>query len=402
MPRKKVLPKFKYTIRKPNGTLFVRYPNHILKTVVWRKVEIETQEEVTRIIEKLKSEQARSVRELGVPARCDKFFDYWLDSIKNNVTERTLKTREGVVRLYLKPNLGYFELSEIKPVQLLMIYQAMLDKGLQPITVRTVHRIAFSIFKEAVNLELINANPVSKVRPPRLVDNLKVKVMTPDEVKRFLTECRKHPHGIIFEFALETGMRPQEYLALRWSDIDLRKQTAQVVRALVYDRAGGGYYFKEPKTKNSRRTIPLSKQMCEKLLEHQNRQKRYVQEIHERIRRKEKPSREYRKEINKQWLENHKTLNLVFPSQSFTPFKDINLGLRYFKPIAKKIGLDKTVSTYSLRHTCCSLLLAAGVNVKVVSERLGHASSAFTLDVYGHVLSGQQENATEAISNILY
>lgn len=402
MPRRKQLPKFKYTVRKPGGSLFVRYPNRLLKTMVWRKVEIETQDEVNKILDKLKAEIAAQTRDSGIPERCDGFFDFWLVSIKNNVAERTLKTREGVVRLYLKPQLGYFELSEIKPVQFLMIYQTMLDKKLSPLTIRAVHRVAFSIFKEAVNLDLIPNNPVSRVRPPKLTDNLKVKVMSKAEVDRFLIECRKHPHGIIFEFALETGMRPQEYLALRWTDIDLKKRTAQVVRALVYDRKGGGYYFKEPKTKKSRRTIPISAQMCDKLLEHQRRQKIYIQELHERIRRKSKPSREYRKEFNKKWLENHKELNLVFPSKEFTPFRDINLGKRYFKPIAAAAGLDKDLTPYSLRHSCFSLMAAAGVNIKVVSERAGHSGVGTTLEIYTHVFDGQQTEATDKIAGVLY
>ncbi len=68
--------------------------------------------------------------------------------------------------------------------------------------------------------------------------------MNEAQMKRFLAECQNSKHGIIFEFALETGMRPQEYLALRWDDIDLEKRKAEVTRALVYDRRGGGFYFK--------------------------------------------------------------------------------------------------------------------------------------------------------------
>ncbi len=62
----------------------------------------------------------------------------------------------------------------------------------------------------------------------------------------------------------------------------------------------------------------------------------------------------------------------------------------------------KTVRLYDLRHTCCTLLLAAGVNVKVVAERLGHASAAMTLDVYGHVLPGMQEQATAALEREIF
>jgi integrase len=78
------------------------------------------------------------------------------------------------------------------------------------------------------------------------------------------------------------------------------------------------------------------------------------------------------------------------------------LGRRYFKKIAEKIGLDKSVALYALRHTCATLLLSANVNPKIVSERLGHASIALTLDTYSHVLPGMQESATETLTEVLY
>ena len=401
MPRRKQPATFKYTTRK-NGVLFVRYPIPNLKHPVWRKVTVETQDEVNRIIGDLKNDYVRRVTDSALPTRCDKFFAFWLDLIKNRVSERTLQNRESVIRLYLKPALDYFDLSEARPVQFEMIYSKMIQNNLHPQTVRKVHAVASSIFKEAVNLDLIKSNPVTRTRPPKIHATDKVKVMSLPEVKRFLAECSKSPVGIIFEFALETGMRPQEYLALRWSDVDLKKRVASVTRALVYDRKGGGYYFKEPKTKKSRRTIPLSKQMCEKLLEHQTIQKRYIQTIHERIRRRAKPSREHRKEINKQWLENHRRLDLVFPSKEFTPWKDVNLGKRHFKPLAEAAGLDASLTTYSLRHSSISLLLASGVNIKVIAERAGHSSTSFTMDTYVHLIGNQIEAATDKLASVLY
>lgn len=401
MPRRKVPARFKYTGRKGDD-LYVKFPLPGLKYPVWRKCVPETQERVNEIIAHIKNDIARRVADSAIPDRCDNFFRFWLSWIKNRVSERTLQNREAVVRLYLLPALGFFALNEVKPVQLAMIYDQMLAGGLSPVTARKVHAVASSIFKEAVNLELIASNPVSKTKPPRITDSLKIKVMNSAEVKRFVEACHNSQYGIIFEFALETGMRPQEYLALRWTDIDFEKRTADVVRALVYDRKGGGYYFKEPKTRKSRRTIPLSSQICDKLRIHLENQNNYLAEIRERIRRRCKPSRKKRREYNKQILENHKKLNLVFPSLDFTPFRDINLGRRYFKPIAKAAGLDKSLTTYSLRHSCATLLLSANVNPKIVAERLGHSNISTTLQIYSHVLPAMQSDATEKLSAILY
>ena len=79
-----------------------------------------------------------------------------------------------------------------------------------------------------------------------------------------------------------------------------------------------------------------------------------------------------------------------------------NLLSRHFKPILKRAGLSNSIRLYDLRHTCATLLLLEGVNPKVVSERLGHASITLTLDTYSHVLPSMQEAASEKLENLLF
>lgn len=79
-----------------------------------------------------------------------------------------------------------------------------------------------------------------------------------------------------------------------------------------------------------------------------------------------------------------------------------NLSQQYFKQALKKAELPETIRLYDLRHTCATLLLRAGENPKVVSERLGHASIVLTLDVYSHVLPDMQKAAAEKLENLLF
>jgi len=79
-----------------------------------------------------------------------------------------------------------------------------------------------------------------------------------------------------------------------------------------------------------------------------------------------------------------------------------NLGARAFKTILKNAGLPTTIRLYDLRHTCATLLLAAGENPKVVSERLGHSTIVLTLDIYSHVLPSMQRTATEKLETMLF
>lgn len=185
------------------------------------------------------------------------------------------------------------------------------------------------------------------------------------------------PHGLIFEVALVTGMRPEEYLALRWSDIDFERGTATVRRALV--RHKKEFTFEEPKTARSRRSIPLPKPLIQKLARHKREQA------------------ERRLKAGCGWG----NYDLVFCSETGTPHSVPNLTYRYFRPILTKAKLPR-IRLYDLRHTCATLLLIAEENPKVVSERLGHSTIVLTLDTYSHVLPTMQQGATARLELMLY
>jgi integrase len=173
-------------------------------------------------------------------------------------------------------------------------------------------------------------------------------------------------------------MRPEEYLGLKWSDLDLEKGTATVRRSLVWLK-GGGWKFGERKTSRSRRTISFPLQRSAALLNHRRTQNeaRLIAGPH---------------------FENNE---LVFTALDGKPHNTRNLTQRHFQPILKRAGLPR-IRLYDLRHSCATLLLAAGEHAKVVSERLGHASITLTLDTYSLVLPTMQQSATERLKKMLY
>ena len=94
--------------------------------------------------------------------------------------------------------------------------------------------------------------------------------------------------------------------------------------------------------------------------------------------------------------------DLVFATEFGTPLDISNLTSNHFKPALERAGLPRIIRLYDLRHTCATLLLLAGENPKVVSERLGHASVALTLDIYSHVLPDMQKGATEKLEKLVF
>jgi integrase len=178
----------------------------------------------------------------------------------------------------------------------------------------------------------------------------------------------------LYVLALSTGMREGELLGLRWQDVDLPRHIVQV-RMNVQETLGR-YIIAETKTAYSRRTVALTQAA---LAEHWQKQQ------------------QVKSEMGSMWTDN----DVVFPNGYGDIMIPHNITKRSFKRYLVKAGLSRTVRFHDLRHTAATLLLASGVNVKVVSEMLGHSNVSITLRIYAHVLPHMQQSAVAAVDNLL-
>ena len=165
-------------------------------------------------------------------------------------------------------------------------------------------------------------------------------------------------------------------LGLKWEDVDLEAGTLQVRRTLI--TAKGGPVLSAPKTKGSRRSVKFTHSAVEALRSHLQRQLGEIDRV------------------GSQWRAN----SLIFASEGGDPLDRRYLTNHRFKPLLKRAGLPP-IRFHDLRHTCATLLLGANVNPKIVSEMLGHASIAITLDTYSHVLPNMQSEAAKALEDAL-
>jgi integrase len=251
----------------------------------------------------------------------DGFLDQWLESAcRLRVSERTFAEYVALLKRYVRRSLGRRKLSEVCALEIQTLYSEMLERGLSARVVRYTHAVLSSALKQAVRWNILYRNPAECVQLPKLVRK-EMKALTTEECGRFLAVLNEDRHHALFALALSTGMRPEEYLGLRWIDVDLGKSTLIVRRALVWRTRGGGWYFTEPKTSRSRRTIPLPTSMALALAEHKRRQSE------ERLR------------IGSAWQDN----GLVFTTSIGTPLNISNLTAKHFKPALRQAGLPETI-----------------------------------------------------------
>ena len=241
------------------------------------------------------------------------YHDKWLElAAKPRLRERTFDDYSDKLDRYVRPVLGAHKLSDVRSFDVQAIYSAMASRSLSPRTIRYTHAILASALKQAVRWNMLSRNPCDAVELPRM-ERKEMKALSREEVGRFLTAAANDEYSALFAFAVATGMRREEYLALKWADLDLEARTATVTRTLVW-RKGGGWYFGEPKTARSRRTITFPEPLAKLLKTHRAKQA----EI------KLKAGPDYRSE------------NLVFATFEGTPLNTRNVTNRHFKLILSR------------------------------------------------------------------
>jgi len=258
------------------------------------------------------------------------------------------------------------------------LYNKMLENGLSPRTVRYTHMVLRSALDQAVRWGKLYRNPTELVDLPRQ-EKEEMKVLSPKQATTFMEASIYSPWKALFSLLLTSGMRPGEALGLKWSDVDFESKRITINRTLTRAQ-GGGWKLEEPKTSRSRRTIPIPSTVMKDLDEHKRAQTAEILRA--------KPGK-------------YNDQGFVFSAGNGEPANNKNIVRRHFKPLLEVAGLPN-IRLYDLRHSCATLLLSAGENPKIVSERLGHASITLTLDTYSHVLPDMQEKAADKLEDMLF
>jgi integrase len=275
----------------------------------------------------------------------------------------------------VEPTLGRLALMKLDRRHLQSLYAAKLREGLSPTTVRHLHTVIRRALADAVRWGLVTRNVADIVTAPRRA-RTEIRPLSLDQARAVLAAAEEDRLGALCVVALTSGMREGELLGLRWRDVDLGAGVV-AVRSTLY-RADGGLHLGEPKTARSRRSVHLTGEAVAALRRHRERQ------VAERLR------------LGPAWEDN----DLVFASEVGRPVERQNMLRRSFHPLLRRAGVPR-VRFHDLRHSTATLLLGMGVHPKIVSEILGHATVAITLDTYSHVTPAMHRGAAEAMSSLL-
>ena len=161
-----------------------------------------------------------------------------------------------MLRRYVRPILGERVLAGMRPLDLQSMYHQISERGLSARTVRYTHAVVKSALQQAVRWRLLLENPADGLKVPQQPRN-EMRALTVDQAKTFLKAAQGTKYGPVLAVALTTGMRPSEYLGLKWQDIDWARQTVSLVRSIR--RLNGKWCISDTKRSRSRRPIKLQR-----------------------------------------------------------------------------------------------------------------------------------------------
>lgn len=299
----------------------------------------------------------------------------WLDR-RTNIGDNTVSTYQQYITNYFIPFFKKKKLKSIKPIEVQRFLDELRNRGLSLSVQEKAYNIINKVFRDSVKLKLIGENPVSGVEKPKVRKRNKVEIFNVDDLTTFLEFSRMYTrYFFAFYLAVHTGLRRGEILALKWGNVDWQNKRLLINSSVVKAARNTDRYIKEGTKNNENRTIAISDMLIKELRLHKNKQD------------EEKSARGYQNN------------NLVICTNIGTHVYPDALT-RAFRKTLKASGLKNDIHMHDLRHTHASLLLTAGIGMKVVSERLGHSSIKITMDTYSHLLPNSEQEAADKFADL--
>ena len=311
----------------------------------------------------------------------NEWLDIWLKDYQIGVKDSTAYLYERQAKLYLWPALGNIPLETLKAHTVQRLYNSLSQEhdgqpALSAKSIKNIHGVLHKALKQAVLIGYLRTNPTEACILPRIIRK-EMHPLEEDQVAVFLREVQGHPHEYLYKIALFTGLREGEVLGLGWEHIDFQAGTLTVKRQLRREQKKGGEYYFSPPKNNKSRCLTLAPSVIQLF----------------RLQKLEQNS--MRMEAGDAWEEH----GLIFTNQTggYLSYRTV---YDRFKRIVRNIGAPAT-RFHDLRHTFAVASIKSGDDIKTVQENLGHATAAFTLDVYGHVTKQMKQDSAARMEQFI-
>ena len=302
----------------------------------------------------------------------------WMPNKRRHVRATTAYRYAWFIDRYINPAIGVISLRRLRADHLDDLYEQLAatggrqGTGLAPTTIAEVHMIVRAALSDAVARELVSRNVACHIRSRRRpIAQATARSWTAQELCRFLTAASPQRLYPALHLAAHTGMRRGEIVGLKWCDLDTARSRLSISRSL--QNVGGKPVEFGVKTRTSRRTVELDHQTRDLLIC-------------------------WRRRLQRDHLP-HGADDWMFCNTSGR-FLNPESITQLFDRIVQRSDVPR-IRFHDLRHTHASLLVADGVAIKVVSERLGHAHPAFTMHTYQHLLPGMSGAAAERFATLV-
>lgn len=363
--------------RRPDGT----WEGRLTINGKQRSVYGKTQAEVRLKMRNLQKANEACLDLAASEMTVSEWLSIWMRDYRNSIKESTKATYWSDIKLHILPYIGKIKLSALTSEKVQRMYNKLVADGISPKSVRNTHGILHKALDQAVKLKYIAGN---------VSDNCEIAVGTKKEMqpikdgnlRTFLEMIKGNRCEDMLLVAVFTGMRESEIIGLSWDCIDFERKQIRIYRQLSKERKkGGAYVFSDLKNKKAR-SFSAADVVFDTLMR--------VRQAQER--RKSACSEEW-----------NNSDNLVFTDARGKHICTNTLYMN-FKRVVRGMGMSD-VRFHDLRHTFATLSIEAGNDIKTISTSLGHATTAFTMDVYGHVSDKMQRESAQRmqayLSNLL-
>jgi|SRR5665213_332115 len=333
-------------------------------------------------------------------ATLGQLLDLWLEVGANTQRPRTLYENKRKIEARIRPKLGSVRLSKLDAATLDSAYRGWLAEGLSPATVHKYHCILSAALRQAVKWGYIDAAPTARATPPKVERN-EMKVPTPDQLSQLIKAAESADPVLASAVALAalTGARRGELVALKWSDLDLSAGRVKIARSLTVAR---GEQHTGPTKTHQSRDIALDA-ICVEVLK---RRWAYMVDLSDRAASLLVPD-PYVLSYNANGgsAANPDTLTHGFNKLCVAMEAPALAELQESMPKATRTDLAPgqrwPFRFHDLRHFSVTTLIAAGVDVRTVADRHGHAKATMTLDRYAHALPERDRAAADVLGAAL-